>query len=187
MIVLYVEQDVYFTQQSCLAFKIEKLAWKFFNEILKKFAVRMKWVNGTMNGSRMTRTLAQAEGGRDGHNQMENSFPPKVGPAGVHVGNHGPDVAHDRGKDEDADEKVKGDKEVLNVLLGLGRLADRREGEGRPIEAVDVLCRQVRAPLRIHKAIRDGGIFRSCSREAREIVKTESMSLYQTCKVLIFS
>ena len=64
---------------------------------------------------------------------------PELGPGGVHVGNHGADVPHDGGEDEDPDEKVKGDEEVLHVLLRLGGLTYGGEGQGGPVEAVDVL------------------------------------------------
>ena len=57
--------------------------------------------------------------------------------SGVHVGDHGPDVADDGGKDEHADEEVDGDEEVLEISLWLGSLSDGGEGEGGPVEAVD--------------------------------------------------
>ena len=55
----------------------------------------------------------------------------------IHVGDHGPDVADDGGKDEHADEEVDSDEEVLEISLWLRGLSDGGEGEGGPVEAVD--------------------------------------------------
>ena len=62
---------------------------------------------------------------------------PELRSRGVHVGDHGPDVADDGGKDEHADEEVDGDEEVLEISLWLRGLSDGGEGEGGPVEAVD--------------------------------------------------
>ena len=62
---------------------------------------------------------------------------PELRSRGVHVGDHGPDVADDGGKDEHADEEVDGDEEVLEISLWLRCLSDGGEGEGGPVEAVD--------------------------------------------------
>ena len=62
---------------------------------------------------------------------------PELRSRGVHVGDHGPDVADDGGKDEHADEEVDRDKEVLEISLWLRGLSDGGEGEGGPVEAVD--------------------------------------------------
>ena len=67
---------------------------------------------------------------------------PELSPWGVHVGDHWPNVPHDCGEDEHTNEEVDGDKEVLEVAFGLRRLSDGGEGEGWPVEAVDVLRRQ---------------------------------------------
>ena len=56
-------------------------------------------------------------------------------PGRVHVGDHGAHVAHDGSKDEHAHQEVHGHEQVLGVDLRLGRLADSRQGEGRPVEA----------------------------------------------------
>ena len=61
----------------------------------------------------------------------------EVSSRGVHVGDHGPDVADDGGEDEHADEEVDGDEEVLEISLWLRSLSDGGEGEGGPVEAVD--------------------------------------------------
>ena len=60
-------------------------------------------------------------------------------PGCVHVGDHGADVTHDGGEDEDTNEEIKGDEQVLHVLLWLGGLPYGGEGQGEPVEAVDVL------------------------------------------------
>ena len=62
---------------------------------------------------------------------------PELRSRGVHVGDHGPDVADDGGEDEHADEEVDGDEEVLKISLWLWGLSDGSEGEGGPVEAVD--------------------------------------------------
>ena len=62
---------------------------------------------------------------------------PELRSRGVHVGDHGPDVADDGGKDEHADEEVDGDEEVLEISFWLWSLTDGGEGEGGPVEAVD--------------------------------------------------
>ena len=83
---------------------------------------------------------------------------PELGPRRVHVGDHRADVPHDRGEDQHANQEVDRDKNILQVLvtglktsssgrggiyLGrLGGLPDGGEGEGGPVEAVDVLAGQ---------------------------------------------
>ena len=57
----------------------------------------------------------------------------------AHVGDHGANVTHDGGEDEDTNEEIKGDEQVLHVLLWLGGLPYGGEGQGGPVEAVDVL------------------------------------------------
>ena len=57
-------------------------------------------------------------------------------PGRVHVGDHGSDVAHDGGEDEDPDEEVHGDKQILHVLHRLGGLADGGQRKCGPVEAV---------------------------------------------------
>ena len=58
-----------------------------------------------------------------------------------HVGYHHGDVAEDGGEDEDTHQEVPSDKEELSVVpwLGLGSLPDGGEGEGGPVETVDIL------------------------------------------------
>ena len=65
---------------------------------------------------------------------------PELCPGGVHVGDHGPDISHDSGEYEDTEEEVNCDEEILRVLLRLRGLPDGGEGQGGPVEAVDVLC-----------------------------------------------
>ena len=66
-----------------------------------------------------------------------------------HVGDHHGDVAEDGGEDEDADQEVSGDKEELRVVPGLwlGCLPYGGEGEGGPVETVDILGGQAGVAL----------------------------------------
>ena len=60
----------------------------------------------------------------------------------VHVGDHRADVADDRGEDQHPGQEVRHDEEVLGVVLRHRRLPDRRQRQGRPVEAVYVLAHQ---------------------------------------------
>lgn len=62
----------------------------------------------------------------------------ELGSRGIHVGNHGAHISHDCGEDQHPHEKIKDHEEVLFISDGGGHLSDGGEGEGRPVEAVDV-------------------------------------------------
>ena len=55
---------------------------------------------------------------------------PEVCPGGVHVGDHGADVAHDGGEYEDTQQEVDGDEEILGVLFWLWSFSYSSKSEG---------------------------------------------------------
>ena len=67
-------------------------------------------------------------------------LPLELQPAEIHVGDDGSHHAHNGGKDQHPHHEVRDDKEVFPVGGGGRQLSDGCEGEGRPVEAEEVLA-----------------------------------------------